>query len=334
MFKVIIPDCVSPPLVLEEQILGGMAKFECLMARSADALRGRMSEADAVLIYHEAAIDAALVDELKRCRVIVRGGVGYDNVDIRAAGAKGIPVCNVPDYGVDEVADHAIGMMLALHRGIMVAERRLRRTLVPWDRSAIPIVPRLGELTLGIIGCGRIGSATAQRAKALKMRVLVCDPNLRPGMDKALGVTWVDLPSLLAESDLISLHTPLTEQTRHLIRAETLRQMKPTVLLVNTARGAVVDIDALSEALRERRIGGAAIDVLPTEPPHAEMSLMKLWQEDHDPPINLIITPHVAYYSEAGTVEMRRKGCEEIARVLRGEPPRNCVNADWLARGV
>jgi D-3-phosphoglycerate dehydrogenase/C-terminal binding protein len=187
---------------------------------------------------------------------------------------------------------------------------------------------------MGIVGLGRIGSATALRAKAFKMRVVACDPYLRPGTEKVLGVEMMDLPALLAQSDVVSIHTPLTEETRDLIDAAALARMKPTAVLINTARGAVVNTDALAEALRAGRLAGAAIDVLPIEPPTADMAIIQLWQRQTEPLVNLIITPHVAFYSDAGIVEMRTKAAQEIGRAFRGEPLRNCVNAEFLRPGA
>jgi C-terminal binding protein len=247
-------------------------------------------------------------------------------VDIAAASRRGIRVCNVPDYGVDEVADHAIALMLAVNRGFVRVERSLRKTLRPWDKRAVEPVPRLAGQTFGVIGLGRIGAATALRAKALRMRVIACDPYLRPGLDKAFGVPLVDKETLLRESDVVSLHTPLTEETRHLIDARALALMKASAILVNTARGAVVDVDALAEALRNGRLFGAGIDVLPQEPPPSDSALVCLWQEDRDPPVNLVITPHTAFYSESAVEEIRVKAAREVARVLRGQPPLNPVD--------
>lgn len=329
MFQVYITDHLTPPAELEARELAGLARVDCLMARSPAELKGRVDNADALIIFHEIILPADVIAGLQRCRVIVRGGVGFDNVDLKAAGAKGILVCNVPDYGVDEVADHAILLTLACNRGLARTERRLRRTLQPWDFHAVEPVPRLAGATMGIVGLGRIGAATAMRAKAMRMRVIACDPYLRPGLDKAFGVPLVDLDTLLAESDVVSLHTPLTDETRHLIDARSLSKMKPTALLVNTARGAVVDTAALAEALRAGRIAGAGIDVLPHEPPTASDPLIQLWQQD-DPVANLIITPHTAFYSESGAVEMRSKAAQEVARVLRGQAPKNCVNREWV----
>ena len=331
MFRVVVPDCLAPPAALEAGLLDGFAEVACLQARSTAELHGRLTDADGILLYHEVELTADLVAEMKRCRVIVRCGAGYDNIDLQAAGEKGIVVSNVPDYGVDEVADHTMAMLLASARGLPKAERRLRGPLVPWDRAAIEPVPRLGDQTLGIIGCGRIGTAVLERARGFKMRILVCDPYLRPGMNKALGFEWVGLGKLLAESDFVTLHTPLTEETRNLIDREAIGKMRDGSVLVNTSRGAVVDDTALVDALRAGKLGGAGIDVLPDEPPTPEMPLMALWREDSEPPVNLIITPHVAYYSEAALMEMRTRGVAELRRVLEGRPPRQCVNSQWLS---
>ena len=225
-------------------------------------------------------------------------------------------------------------LMLACYRGLIRAERHLRRTLAPWGYKAVHPVSRLAEATMGIVGLGRIGTAAALRAKAFKMHVLACDPYIPDGADKAVGVELVDLDTLLSRSDVVSLHVPLTEETRGMIEATALAKMKPTAILVNTSRGAVVDIDALAAALEAGRLGGAGIDVLPVEPPSAAIPLIRLWQQDRDPPLNLAITPHTAFYSEAGLIEMRTKAAREVGRVLRGEPPRNCVNLEFLPKDV
>ena len=332
MFKVVVTDYLSPPADLETEQLKGLAEVQCLRAHKIPELHGRLKDADAIIVFHEIKLPAELIAEADRCKLIVRCGVGFDAVDIRAAGARGIPVCNVPDYGVDEVADHAIGLMLACNRGFVRAERKGRFSFNAWDRSVVGSVPRLAGMTMGIVGLGRIGGATALRAKAFKMRVIAYDPYLRPGTEKVLGVQMVDLPTLLAESDVVSLHTPLNDETKKLIDAKALAQMKPSALLINTARGGVVDIDALAEALRTGKLAGAGIDVLPVEPPTADVPLIKLWQKDGNEMVNLIITPHTAFFSNSGMIEMRTKAAQEIARGLRGERLLNCVNQEFLAK--
>jgi len=331
MHRVVITDCLAPPATVEERVLSGLAEVECLLARSEEDLIGRVERADALIVFHEISISARIVERLDRCRVIVRGGVGFDNVDLAAAGAQGIPVCNVPDYGVDEVADHALMLLLALDRGLVRVERSLRRTLVPWDKGAVEPVPRLAGKTMGILGLGRIGSAMALRARALRMRVIACDPYLRPGLEKVLDVPLVDFETLLRESDAISVHTPLTAETNGLFGASAIGRMKRGALLINTARGAIVDTDAVAAALESGQLAGAGIDVLAVEPGTAGQRLVRLWQEDRQPAVNLILTPHTAFFSEAAIGEIRVKSAEEVARVLRGEPPRNPVNT-WVAR--
>ena len=326
MFRVVITDCLPSPAGIEEEILSGLATVECWEARSSAALKGRLAEIDAVILYHEVSLSRELIGEMERCRIIARGGVGYDNVDLAAAKERGIVVTNVPDYGVDEVADHAIGLMLALRRGIVVAQGRLRRGLDPWDRRAVEPVHRLAGQTLGIIGCGRIGAATARRAQALRMGVTIYDPYLRPGLEKSLDVRRVHhLEALLRESDVVSLHAPLTDETRSMIDAAALRQMKPGAILINTARGEMVDTTALAAALESGQLAGAGIDVLPSEPATNADALVRLWQSADPAFPRLILTPHTAYYSEEGLEEIRRSTAAEVARVLSGDNPVNQV---------
>jgi C-terminal binding protein len=330
MFKVRITDYLAPPVQIEEDVLAGLATVECLGSLGPDDLIGRVDDSDGVITYHQTSMPRRVVEALDHCKVIVRGGVGFDSVDLQAAGEKGIVVCNVPDYGVDEVADHAIALMMACNRGLLLADRRLRPRLEPWDYHSAEPVFRLAGATMGIIGLGRIGTATALRAKGLKMKVLACDPYIRSGVEKAIGVERVDLDTLLAVSDVVSLHVPLTGETRHMINATTLGKMKPGAILVNTARGDVVNVDDLADALESRRIGGAGIDVLPTEPPGEDLPLIRLWRRTQEPLVNLIITAHCAFYSEAAFVELRTKAAQEVARVLRGQMPLNCVNGEYL----
>lgn len=333
MHKVYLTDYINPPATIEEAELKGVASVQCLLAKNPDELIGKINDADGLIVFHETSMPKRVIDTLERCKVLVRCGVGFDNVDLAAAGAHGIMVCNVPDYGVDEVADHAIALMLACNRGIVLADHALRETLAPWNYHAVAPQFRLSESTMGIIGLGRLGTATAMRAKAFKMRVLAFDPYVPDGHDKAIGVQMVGLDQLLQESDIVSLHVPLTTETQHMIDATALAKMKRTAILVNTARGAVVNTDALAAALESGRIAGAGLDVLPIEPPQADMPIIRLWQR-RDARINLVITPHCAFYSESGLFEMRSKAAREVARVLRGESPRNCVNREYLPKAA
>ncbi len=328
-FKVPITDYVSSPAVYEEKVLSPIADVSCLEQIHESGLMGKIEDADALIVFHTIRVSALSIRRLQKCRGIVRCGVGYDNVDLAAAGEKGIYVCNVPDYGTDEVADHAIALMLACARGLAFTERRLRNTLVPWNYLATTPLRRLAGSTLGIIGLGRIGTATALRAKALRMNVVANDPYLADGYDKALGVRLLPLDELLAVSDVVSVHTPLNPETTRIVGAPQLARMQPHAILVNTARGKCVDAGAVAEALKNGKIGGAGLDVLPDEPPGTKDAIIQLWQQE-DPPVNLILTPHNAFYTEQSREEMRIKAALEVRRILLGEKPRNPVNLEFL----
>ncbi len=330
-FKVPITDYVAPPALYEEGILSDIADLPCLQENDEKALEGKIEDADALIVFHTIKIPANSIRRLRKCRGIVRSGVGYDNVDLAAAAERGIYVCNVPDYGVDEVADHAIGLMLACARGLRFSEKRLSRTLQPWNILALEPLKRLAGGTFGVIGLGRIGTATAMRAKAFRMKVVACDPYLPDGIDKALDVKLMPLDDLMAASDVVSVHTPLTEETFQIVGSRQLAKMKPHAILINTARGGCVDVRALAEALRKGRIGGAGLDVLPDEPPDEHEPIIELWRQE-DPIVNLLITPHSAFYTEESRKEMRVKAAQEIRRILLGERPHNVVNREFLKK--
>jgi D-3-phosphoglycerate dehydrogenase/C-terminal binding protein len=294
-------------------------------------LTGKIEDADALIVFHTIRISASSIRRLRKCRAIVRCGVGYDNVDLAAAGAKGIYVCNVPDYGTEEVADHAMALMLACARGLPLTEKGLRKTLAPWNFLAASPLRRLAGATLGIIGLGRIGTAVALRAKGFRLKIVACDPYLPDGYDKALGVTLLPLNELMAVSDIVSVHTPLTPETTQIVGAAQLAKMKPHGILINTARGKCVDVQAVADALMAGKIGGAGLDVLPDEPPAKDDPIVRLWQQD-DSPVNLIVTPHNAFYTEQSREEMRTKAAMEVRRVLIGEKPRNAVNREFLSQ--
>lgn len=326
--RVVVTDFIREPLDREREVLGDAADVEALDATSEAELVGRIEDADAIMLYHALSITRATIERLQRCRLIVRCGVGYDNVDCAAARERSIPVANVPDYGSEEVADSAIGMMLALARGVHLYNQRLMCGSGPWSYEQARPLRRLRGRTLGIVGIGRIGTATALRAKPFGLHILFHDPYVPDGTDKALGVRRCEsLRELLEQSDIVSLHCPLTEETRGLINRESLAWMKPGSYLVNTARGGVTDPAAILEALAAGRLAGAALDVLPTEPPAEDEPLLVAWRDPRHPAHDrLLLNPHAAFYSEEGLDEMRIKGSQNCLRVLRGEPPRNVVN--------
>ena len=278
--------------------------------------------------------DVGPIDQYPQCKVIVRLGVGYDNLDVKAWSARGVPVCNVPDYGKTEVADHAVTLMLALARGIVPYQDRLRPDPVgTWGWAPAPtLMRRLRGGTFGIVGLGRIGLAAARRAAGFDMQVAFYDPHLPNGVDLATGFKRVhSLEDLLAQSDAVSLHAPYNEETHHLINARTLSYAKPGLLLVNTARGPLIDLDALYEAMKSGQVGGAGLDVLPQEPPTplpallADWSAGAAWLKDR-----LLITPHAAFFSPPGNLDIRRKASEVVCSYLRDGKLTNCVNWDAI----
>jgi C-terminal binding protein len=326
--RVVVADFISEPLDFEREILAPVADVVALEAMHESDLAGRIEDADAIMLYHFISLTRATIDRLRHCKLIVRCGVGYDNVDRHAARERGIPVANVPDYGSEEVADSAIGMLLALTRGIHFYNQRLIRHAGPWIYSQARPLRRLRGRTLGLVGVGRIGIATALRARALGLRIVFHDPHVPDGLDKALGMIRAEsLRELMEQSDAVSLHCPLTPETKHLINSETLAWMKPGGYLVNTARGAVVEPNSVLHALAAGHLAGAALDVLTTEPPPDNEPLLVAWRDPAHPAHDrLIINPHAAFYSEEGLDEMRIKGSQNCLRVLRGNAPRNIVN--------
>jgi D-3-phosphoglycerate dehydrogenase len=245
--------------------------------------------------------------------VVVRYGIGYDNVDVNAAREFGVRVAIVPDYGVDTVADHTVSLMLCLARRINVYDRAVRTQ--GWINPAdIGPVKALSESTLGLIGAGKIGLAVARRMAAFGCTIIAHDPFADPNELDKLGIRSVEsVAELLAQVDIVSLHAPLTDATLGIINSTSLRLMKPSALLVNTARGGLVDTEALAEALLEGRIAGAALDVVDPEPLPAES---KLWQT------SAVITPHAAFYSDTSIVRLEKLAAEEAGRALAGTPLR------------
>jgi D-3-phosphoglycerate dehydrogenase/C-terminal binding protein len=327
-FTVAVADFITDALEPERRVLGDLADIRALNATHEDALVGRIEDADALMLYHSIAMTERTIGRLKRCRLIVRCGVGYDNIDGAAARAAGIPVCNVPDYGTEEVADSAIGMTLALTRGISFLNSRLRSAEGDWTYAQAAPLNRLRGQVFGVIGLGRIGTATALRAKALGMNVNFYDPYKPDGYDKALGITRLsDLADLLARSFVVSLHCPLTAETQNLLNPRTIELMPRGSYLVNTARGGLVDGAGVAEAISTGRLAGAALDVLPTEPPGADDALIRAWRDPAHPAHHrLIINAHVAFYSEQGLLEMRTKAAQTCRAALLGLPLANVVN--------
>jgi lactate dehydrogenase-like 2-hydroxyacid dehydrogenase len=282
-----------------------------------------------VHLFHDLELDAAIIRKLDNCGLIVRAGAGFDNIDIVAARERGIPVCYVPDYGTEDVADHALALTLSLVRGIYTYSETVRENEANWDCKCAGPLFRLRGAKFGIIGLGRIGIATAVRAKAFGFDIHYYDPYREDGFDKAIGglARHHDLTGLLKEADIVSLHTPMTPETHGMVDRNFIKSMKQGSYLVNTARGKLVDLDALHEGLHEGRIAGAGLDVLPVEPAADAHPLIHAWRTREDwLRHRLIITPHSGFYSGASAREMREKAALRGRDFLEGKPLRNVVN--------
>lgn len=262
-------------------------------------------DADALLNQY-APITRKVIERLERCQVIARYGVGVNTIDLQAATDKGIYVANVPDYCRDEVADHALALMLSWLRKIVVAHQEIRGGR--WDFKATRPIYRLRGRTLGLVGFGNIPRALAEKAKPLGLQVIAYDPYCQPDAAREHGVELVSLAELCRRADVLSVHAPLTDETRGLIGREQFQLMKREALIVNTSRGPVIDEIALIDALREQQIAGAALDVVEQEPIDRQNPLLAM--------DNVILTPHVAWYSEEAEQEMRTKAAQSIRDVL------------------
>ena len=332
-YRLLTPDAqYADDGLIERRTAGADVDWDIARERSPEKLDGAaLGACDAMVVWHEMKIDRSVLTALKRCRIIVRAGVGFDHIDLEAAAELGIPVCNTPDYGTSEVADHAIALMLALKRGIVSYHQHLvDQPVKGFDFSLAPLVGRLRGRTFGVIGLGRIGIATALRAKAFGMNVMAYDPIVSRGTEIAVGVERKEsLEELLGASDVVSLHCPLTPETRGMINAKTLASMRKDAILINTARGAIIDIDHLLTALRSHTIAGAGIDVLPVEPPREEDALAKAYRGRADPIIGdrLLVTPHAAWSSPESVADARRLAVETALLYLRENKLRNLVNA-------
>jgi len=327
-YSVIITDVFADALAPERQVLGDLAAVQALDARSEQELAGRIEQADALIVCHLVTLSRETIAGLERCRVIVRAGVGYDNIDVEAARERGIPVVNVPDYCVEEVADSAIGLMLALTRGLSELNSRLRAGFPQWHHAPATPLYRLRGRTFGIVGLGRIGTATAMRARALGMDVVFYDPYKPGGAEKALGIRRADaLEALLEQSFVLSLHCPLTPETRGMINTAAIARLPRGAYLINTARGAVVETAAIPPAIASGQLAGAGIDVLEREPPPPDDPLLRAWRDPSHPAHHrVMLTPHSAFYSEESLLELRRKAAAACRDALLGVPLRNVVN--------
>jgi len=290
-------------------------------AKSEDEIIEAAHDADGIL-NRMAPMTRKVIESLDRCRVIARYGVGYDNVDVEAATEKGICVANVPDYCWPEVADHAAALLLSCARKTAPHDRRIRAG--DWDIGASDPIYRLTGRTLGLLGFGHIAQTLVRRVRGFEFNVIAYDPYVNESVAAELGVRVVDLDTLLAESDYVSIHAPMTPETHHIVGEAELRKMKKTAVLVNTSRGGLVDTHALAKALEEGWIANAGIDVYEDEPPPTDHPLLQ------QP--NAVLTGHAAWYSEDSVAELQTKAAKQVALVLAGGWPENLVNPEVRER--
>jgi C-terminal binding protein len=327
-FKAVVTDFIADSLEPEKRILGDIADVTGFDALDENELLGKIEDTDVIMVYHNLGLTHKTIERLEHCKLIIRCGVGFDNVDHALCARLGIPVANVPDYGTEEVADSAIGMMMALTRGISRMNSLLRAGIGPWMYTQVVPLHRLRGRVFGIVGLGRIGTAAALRAKALGMDVVYYDPYKPTGYEKSLGVRRVEsVEELFAQSHVLSLHCPLTDETHHLVNQRTLALLPAGAYLINTARGLVVDTAALPEVLASGHLAGAGIDVLDHEPAPPDHPLIVAWRDpNHAAHHRLIINPHLAFYSEEGLMDMRTKGSNACRKALLGQPIPNVIN--------
>lgn len=329
MTTILYPERMYPDDSEERRIFGPDAR---LLMRDT-ALLSELAEADCAaaegLMIFRQWVRADDIARFPRLRAIVRMGVGYDRIDRKAAAARNVIVCNVPDYGTTEVADHAIALALALRRGLLMHHDAQRADPpAPWIANPSPLLRRLSAQTFAIVGLGRIGTAVALRAKALGFKVAFHDPYRPNGAELALGIGRAGtLDELLRRADVLSLHTPHTPETIGMIGAAQLALLPQDAVVVSTARGSAIDVDALETALREGRIAGAGLDVLPVEPPVEPVpGLLRAYRARESWTIGrLIITPHSAYLSPEAHRDIRIKSAETMRAALFNNRPQNVI---------
>ena len=317
--KVVITDCNHPSIEIERKMLSEInAELILSNCNTEEDIIKVAKDADGI-INQRVSITRRVIKSLNKCKVIVRYGVGVDNIDIKVATECGIIVANVPDYCVDEGSSHALGLILGCARGRILFNSKVKEKR--WGFSLAKPLFRTQGKTLGIFGLGRIGSAVAKKSKGFGLKIIACDPYVSKVNNR---IKMVDFPQLLSESDFISINASLTDKTWHAFKENELKAMKKTAYLINTARGSIVDEKALYKALREGWIAGAGLDVLEKEPPDWNNPLLKL--------DNVIFTPHSAFYSEESYIELKTRIAKVVLSVLNGKLPETIINPQVLNR--
>lgn len=310
-YKVVISDQVFPSVEIERDLLSGIDAELIVASGEIDEVLDTARDADAILNTY-LPWTAESIAQLERCQIIARYGIGFDNVDIEAARDAGIVVTNVPDYSVEEVATHALALILAALRKVVAADASVRSG--QWTVDHFRPIRRLSTLTVGLVGFGRIARRIAAPLQAFGAGIIAHDPYLEAGSDMP---PLLSLEAVLKQADIVSLHVPLTEETRGLIGQDALAAVKQGAILVNTSRGPLVEFDALRHALETGKLSAAALDVFDIEPvdPSRIAGIP-----------NLIATPHMAYYSEEALQESQQKAATQVIKVLTGQPPDYRVN--------
>jgi D-3-phosphoglycerate dehydrogenase len=325
--KVVVTDYIEDNLDWEaEQIAKAGLDFKAyqLKFKLEPEVIEKIADAD-IIVVNMVKMTESVISKLRKCRVLIRHGIGYDNVDVAACTKHGIQFAYQPDYCKEDVAEHAIALLFACARKVVWSRKTLEESSArgQWDFSGLFPMYRLDGKTLGIVGVGRIGSRVYRKLRTFGFKILGNDPYLSEERKAELSdMQFVDKETLFRTSDFITVHTPLMDETRHLVNAKTLSWMKPTAYLINTSRGPMVDAEALAEALRKKQIAGAAIDVYDREPPPPDFPLFGL--------DNVILTPHTAWASEEAGWEIRKSILDDIFAVAQGRPARCVVNKELL----
>lgn len=321
-FKVLFTDTIHNDLDIEKKVVeeaGGEFLFGG--DKTEEEFFKLVEEADSIVtVYRE--IDEEILIKAKLCKGVVRTGIGFNNIDIVKAGELGKYVCNVPDYCFDEVSDHAIVSGLSIGRKLYEWDKRVKSGV--WSHEGMQPIYAYQNQTFGLLGFGNIPRYVAKKVKAFGFNVIAYDPFVSQEIADEFGVSLVSLEDLLAQSDYLSLHAPLTEQTKHTVNKESISKMKDGVIIINTSRGPLINEKDLYEALISGKVAGAALDVMEIEPPDMSNPLLKL--------DNVIITPHAAFYSEKSAKELRKKSFEEAVRIAKGLEPKNIVNKKYILK--
>jgi D-3-phosphoglycerate dehydrogenase / 2-oxoglutarate reductase len=328
--KVVVTDYIEDNLDWEAKELAkaGLDFSPCqLKFKSEEEVLAAIGDADIILVNMVKMTDS-IISRLPRCRLLIRHGIGYDNVDVASCTKHGIPFAYQPDYCTEDVAEHAIALFFACVRKVQEGRASVDRSIgkPQWDFTGVFPISRMQGKTLGILGVGRIGARVAQKLSGFGFRILGHDPYMDAARKSQLAIEWVDRETIFRESDFLTIHTPLNDETRHIVNATTLGLMKRTAFLVNTARGGMVDVDALAATLKAGRLAGAGLDVYDREPPLTDFPVYGM--------PNVLLTPHTAWASEESGLQIRKNILADMLACAAGKPPRYQVNKGVPARAI